>query len=371
MAPLAEGAPLAPGARHAGLDRARAVAALAMVVGHTLDAVLSEEARMRPGVIAYWSLRAITAPLFLFVAGWAFAATVQRTELRGWPLLRRYLPRVGLLLGWGYFLRWPGWGVERLVAGEREVWEHFLGFDALHGVGGALLVGAVLLAVLGGRAVRMVALAALVVLYPLAAPGLREVVAGWPLALVQALAGRSSSFPLFPWSAYFFAGAFTGLGLGLLQRREPWAVLLGTGTAVLGLMQFGWGGNPEVSDIALVVWRLGLLLVTAGLVMLVPRHADGLLGPVGRASLWVYIIHLPMTYGWSDVSGLATRVGRSLGVVEALGAALGVLAVSLGLALPLRWLYGRWRKGRRRAGPVAEAQPVPAQEPPRSKASTV
>ena len=93
-------APPARGARNTGLDRARAVAVVAMVMGHTLDAVLSDAARDGVGMVTYWSLRAVTAPLFLFVAGWAFATTVQRTGAHGSSVLRRYLPRVGLLFGW-------------------------------------------------------------------------------------------------------------------------------------------------------------------------------------------------------------------------------------------------------------------------------
>lgn len=345
-----------PGPRNMGLDRARAVAVVAMVMGHTLDAVLSDPAREGTGMLAYWSLRAITAPLFLFVAGWAFASTVQRTGARGTSVLRRYGPRVGLLLGWGYLLRWPGWGLPALFAGEPAVWRHFLAFDALHGVAGALLLGAGVLALSGGRAARMGALAALAVLVPLASPWVRASVAegGWPLALELALVSKASNFPLFPWAAYFFAGGFTGLGLELVKRVPQWLVMLGTGTGLIVLISL-WGGDPRGSDATLVVWRLGLLSVTAGLAMLLPSRLDGLLGPVGRASLWVYVVHLPLAYGWSTFAGLASRLGRSQEVLPALGLALGVLSVSLAIALPAQKLYRRWRElgreGRREPAP--------------------
>jgi uncharacterized membrane protein len=354
-----------------GLDRARAVAVVAMVMGHTLDAVLSDAAREGPGMLAYWSLRAITAPLFLFVAGWAFATTVQRTGAQGVSVLRRYLPRVGVLFCWGYLLRWPGWGLPAFFAGDVAVWRHFLAFDALHGVAGALLLGTGVLALLGGRAARMGLLAALTLLFPLVSPWVRASVegGGWPLALEQALAGKTSNFPLFPWSAYFFAGGFTGLGLALVKRVPQWAVMLGTGTALLALMAL-WGGDPRGSDATLVVWRLGLLGVTAGLAMLLPSRLDGLLGPVGRASLWVYVVHLPLAYGWSTFAGLASRLGRSQEVLPALGLALGVLSVSLALALPAKKLYRRWRElGREETSePSADAlppAPALAREPSR------
>ncbi|WP_257460381.1 DUF1624 domain-containing protein [Archangium lipolyticum] len=335
----------APSARNTGLDRARAVAVIAMVMGHTLDAVLSEQARNGVGVIAYWSMRAVTAPLFLFVAGWAFATTVQRTGAHGASVLRRYVPRVALLLGWGYLLRWPGWGLPALFAGEPMVWRHFLAFDALHGVAGALLLGAGVLAVLPGRTARMVTLLGLAVLFPLVSPWVRAAVAagGWPLVLEQALVGRTSNFPLFPWAAYFFLGGLTGLALSGVKRVPHWLCLMGTGTGLLSLMAL-WGGDPKVSDPTLVVWRVGLLCVVAGLAMLLPSRLDGMMGPVGRASLWVYVVHLPIAYGWSTFQGLASRLGRSQDVLPALGLALSVLAVSLALALPAKKLYGRWRR---------------------------
>lgn len=327
-----------------GLDRARAVAVIAMVMGHSLDAVLTDAARDGTGMLAYWSMRAVTAPLFLFVAGWAFATTVQRTGIRGSRVLRRYLPRVGLLLFWGYLLRWPGWGLPAFFAGDVAVWRHFLSFDALHGVAGSLLMGVGVMAVLPGRAARMATLALLAVLVPCVSPWLRASAeaGGWPLALQLALVDKSSNFPLFPWSAYFFVGGLTGLGLAGVKRVPHWLCLMGPACVLLALMAL-WGGDPKVSDPTLVAWRVGLLAVVAGLAMLLPSRLDRMLGPVGRASLWVYVVHLPLAYGWSTFAGLAGRLGRSQDVLPALGLALSVLTVSLVIALPAKKLYSRWR----------------------------
>ena len=338
--------------RNLGLDRARAVAVIAMVMGHTLDAVLSDEVRQTTGVMVYWSFRAVTAPLFLFVAGWAFATTVRRTGLGGTALLRRYLPRVGLLFFWGYLLRWPGWALAAFFEGRRDIWRHFLAFDALHGVAGALGMGALVLAVVRGARARLWALGGLGLLIPLVTPGVRASVerGGWPLVLEQALAGATSSFPLFPWSAYFLVGAGVGLVLAGVTRLPHAMVLAGVGTALLAGVSL-WGGDPRDYDATLVLWRLGLVASVAGAAMALPPVLDGVLGPVGRASLWVYVAHLPLAYGWSTFPGLASRVGRTQGVLPALGLALGVLAVSLGVVLPLKTLYGRWRQRRARRGP--------------------
>jgi acyltransferase len=349
---------VAPTPRNTGLDRARAVAVIAMVMGHTLDAVLSDTARQSTGMLAYWSLRAVTAPLFLFVAGWAFATTVQRTGAWGWALWRRYLPRVGLLLLWGYVLRWPGWALEGLLAGRVEVWRHFLAFDALHGVAGALLIGAAVLSGVDGRGPRMGVLGALALLIPWVSPWVRGVVGtgNWPLALELALVGRTSNFPLFPWSAYFFVGCVAGLGLAGVKRTPHWLILLGLGTGLLGAVSL-WGGALPEGDVTLVLWRVGLLGVAAGLAMLLPARLDGWLGPVGRASLWVYVVHLPLAYGWSTFPGLGSRLGHSQAALPAVGLALAVLGVSLALALPAKKLHGHWRKRSAPARPAVLSKP--------------
>ncbi len=96
--------------------------------------------------------------------------------------------------------------------------------------------------------------------------------------------------------------------------------------------------------------------------MLLPSRLDGLMAPVGRASLWVYVVHLPLAYGWSTFGGLASRLGRSQDVLPALGLALSVLALSLTIALAAKKLYGRWRGRNREPGRPPPPSPVPSGE---------
>jgi peptidoglycan/LPS O-acetylase OafA/YrhL len=154
-------------------------------------------------------------------------------------------------------------------------------------------------------------------------------------------------------------GGLAGLWLAQVKRVPHWLCLMGAGTVLLSLMAL-WGGDPRVSDPTLVAWRVGLLSVAAGVAMLLPARLDRWMAPVGRASLWVYVVHLPLAYGWSTFGGLATRVGRSQDVLPALGLALSVLTVSLLIALPAQKLHGRWRGRNRepaRPGPHPESTP--------------
>jgi hypothetical protein len=246
-------------------------------------------------------------------------------------VVRARLPRAALLLALGYALRWPGWGVPLLRAGDGAVWAHFLAFDALHAIAVASLAGACVLALPSGPRGRGAALAALTALAVLA--GVEPLQAGDPgslpasiplLALAQA-AGGTSAFPLFPWVGYFFAGALVGVaradGRGALAAAACGAALVAG--ACLG------GADMPPGDPRLFALRLGVVLVSLSALSAAPATLAARVRFVGRASLGVYVLHLPVVYGWSTHQGLAQRVGPRLGLAEALAIAVAVLAGAL------------------------------------------
>ena len=60
----------------------------------------------------------------------------------------------------------------------------------------------------------------------------------------------------------------------------------------------------------------------------VPAAAAARAAPLGRSSLGVYAIHLPIVYGWSTIAGLSWRVGQTLGGRTEHCGGRAVLAVS-------------------------------------------
>jgi acyltransferase len=306
-----------------------------MVVGHTLDALLAAAVRSEPALVAYWSVRGFTAPLFLMAAGWAAAVAASRRRAGGIAPWRGRVPRVLLLLAVGYALRWPGWGLDRLRAGDPAVWAHLLAFDALHAVALSLLAATVILGLSWTAREKAGALATLAVLTvalgvggvaplvpdPSALPGPRL-----GMALAQAVGG-TSPFPLIPWAAYLFAGAIVGL-LGAATGRT--AVALG-GAGAVAVLASSWASAGGVSSSApgLVALRIGVVLLLFAALFAVPARVAAALAPLGRASLGVYAIHVAMVYGWSTHEGLAQRVGPVLQLREALAVAIAVLAASL------------------------------------------
>lgn len=332
--------------RVGALDAARSLAVFAMVMGHTLDAVLSPAARRTPAIILYWQARGFTAPLFLVVSGWAVTLAITRSGVRGWKVLRERLPRVLLLLAMGYVLRWPGWALDRFAAGDREVWAHFLAFDALHCIGTGLLVTSLLLAIPAGWIVRagmLVTLAIGAVWIPTVAPapgaGPHSVA---PFSVVstafaQALGG-SSPFPMLPWLAYFVAGSLVGL-LVPPGRRSALAMVTAASIAIAVLRWFGLSGRPP-NDPVLVMFRIAVVLALLGGLAAVPSALASKLAPLGKQSLAVYALHIPIVYGWSSFPGLSWRVGPTEDIPQSISIGLLVLTVSFALARSLALARG-------------------------------
>jgi peptidoglycan/LPS O-acetylase OafA/YrhL len=345
-------APLAtrPG-RIAALDAARAVGVVAMVFGHTLDALLAPAVRAHAAIDLYWKARGLTAPLFLVVSGWAVTVAIRRSGACGLAVPRGRLPRIILLLGVAYLLRWPGWGLDRLLAGDRAVWAHLLAFDPLHTIAVALLAAACVLGLhwtdrekAGAFAFLAAACLTAGLLPPApAAPDPSALPSSLlALALAQA-AGGTSPFPLFPWGAYFFAGAILALVAPEDARRRARALAL-VGGALAGATFWTGVGVMPMGHPLLVGFRIGAVLLVLAALSLVPPRSSSRLALVGRASLGVYAIHVPIVYGWSTHDGLAAHVGATLSLPAAIGVALSVLAASFGLFRVARALAGtaRW-----------------------------
>jgi uncharacterized membrane protein len=335
--------------RHPGLDGARGLAVLAMVMGHTLDALLTPAARALPWVQSYWTFRGVTAPLFLLVSGWAVVAALGTKPSAARDTYGRRVRRALLLLFLGYFLHWPGWAAVRDMGWTERMLSHVLSFDALPCIGFALLIGATLLALAPARWGRTAVLLGLAVGVPLVSAAMWRLGAGLPGPVQQFIgSAEGSRFPFFPWAGFFFAGALAAHALHLLRPGWPQGLaLVALGAGLL------WHSHWLPSDWSptspwMVAYRVGQGLVVLGVVNLAPQRLSGLLAPFGRLSLWIYVLHLPVVYGWADIAGLAGRVGPTLGLPAALGVGVALLVACTLVARAGRWVREQarpWRAG--------------------------
>jgi uncharacterized membrane protein len=343
------------------LDYLRGFAVIVMVVGHSIDSVLSMEARSTEMFRLYDAVRGFTAPIFLFVAGYAFiVATEKRWEeflSPGRPLLKR-VTKMLLLLLLGYALHFPFFSFSKLVhdtsPGE---YAQLFQVDVLHCLSVSILLmqGVVLLA----RTPRVFARSMIVLTTSLVlvTPFL------WMVDMAQfvtpALAPyfnqqQVTIFPLFPYAAFLFAGAIVG-HVYLAARREGRdrillrrLLLVGVGAVVCGLVldvlpvtvyppHDYWKASPNFFLV-----RIGaVLLVVAGVAFLrnLPPLIERHLVTLGQASLLVYAVHLVLVYGSPANDGLTQVVGRSLGADQSL--IVGMLVLLLMLALVYGWNYLR------------------------------
>ncbi|MCE9667601.1 acyltransferase [Myxococcus stipitatus] len=335
--------------RHPGLDGARGLAVLAMVLGHTLDALLSPEARQQPWVQHYWAFRGITAPLFLLVSGWAVVAALGTRPTAARDVLGKRVRRSLLLLFLGYLLHWPGLAAVRAMGWTDTMLTRVLTFDALQCIGLALLSGSVLLALVPARWGRPLVLLTLAVGIPLASAAAWRFGVGLPGPVQQLLgSAEGSRFPFFPWAGFFFAGAFAAYVLNLIKPGWPQGLaLLAVGFGLVGLtrlVEADWAPTSAW----MVAYRVAQGLLVLGAVNLAPTRVSRILAPFGRMSLWIYVLHLPVVYGWADIAGLAHRVGPRLGLPAAVGVGVGLLLVCALVARVGRWLLDQarpWRAG--------------------------
>jgi hypothetical protein len=332
-----------------------------MVMGHTLDGVLSPASWQTPILSRYWQARGFTAPLFLLVSGWAVTLAISRSGATGWAVPRGRLHRVLLLLAVGYGLRWPGWGLDRLLAGDREVWAHFLGFDALHCIAVALLVTSLVLALPWHRFAKAGILAALALGAVFAGAGagtpgettanLASLPASLPAMFFAQIVGGTSSFPLLPWAGYFFAGTLVGM-LAPPDRRGALGIAAVAALALLATTQWAGLSGRTAGDPVLVAYRIAVVLAVLAALFLVPATIAVRAAPLGKSSLGVYAIHLPIVYGWYlwpywfawyPLRGLWNTVGKTQGPGAGFAIAVAVLAGSYAL---WRLLVAGWRSAR-------------------------
>jgi uncharacterized membrane protein len=335
------------------VDALRVFAAIQMVQGHTIDALLAPAYRSGPIFDAWTFSRGLTSTAFLFAAGMSYVLATSR-ERDPEAGRKRRTRRALKLITIGYLMHAP---VGILVGSDPDAAvREFLSVDVLQCIGLSLLLMELLSARFRARAAQAAAAFALGgVLLGAAFAGARLDPHGPWFPLESYLSVRGGSlFPLVPFGALVMFGLATGVALfrdpatHVARRLGLFAVLV---TALgLGLERALVRIDPRVLPGQLLV-KLGLVMAVSALLAFFLRKVERLwpwLSTLASETLFLYVSHVWLLY--AAHVGLKAVWGSRLSPAEALLVALILLvfcaASALGYRRAERALRARWGGGR-------------------------
>lgn len=305
-------------ARHAYLDWVRGVAVLIMIAAHVLDAWTHPADRTRPLYGYAMILGGFGAPLFLFLAGIVavlsaeskvrtssdVAASWRAVQKRGWQLF-----------GLAFLFRFQSY----VLSGANNAID-LLKVDILNIMGPAIALVAMMGPMMRRPVARCLLFAVAASAISLLTPGVRAApVITWlpdPVEWYFRPSPGRTNFTLFPWAGFVFAGGALGVLLDAARSvKHPGRIQLALAVAggLVAWVAYDASFRPAIharsdfwtTSASFFFLRVGLL------VLLLPlgyvwehaafRHKLSSWSPLaemGRASLFVYWIHVEMVYGF-------------------------------------------------------------------------
>ncbi len=351
------------------LDVMRAAAVLLMIQGHAADALLSH-AYLNTESVSWkiWEfIRGLTAPVFLFGSGFAYVlATVAKAGggPMPLPLFWRRFRWILVLFATGALMHVPVPTFERILQMTPVQWSGFYQVDILRLMAVTLLMLlAIFLFTRSPRGIFRATLgmtAGIVLVTPLVydVPWLKIL----PESFAAYFSNQTGSFfPVFPFSAYLFAGAACGAlylrwksaGMETLLMRR--FALLGAAFVAAGLLldflpinvyptYNYWKTSPN-----LFLFRTGCVLGLWSLIGAALRRIRSVprfIPQVGQHTLAIYAGHIIGLYGCAWFNGISFYTGKTLGFAPVIGIILGMYLSAVLLAVGLdhlkqrrRWMY--------------------------------
>lgn len=345
-----------PTQRHIFIDLYRSAVILLMLEGHIFRALLSLEYQQTEWFRIHEIFHGISAPAFLFGAGLTFIISTRTRweDFHHWgaPLKRR-LNRLIFIIFLGLAIHLPYFSFRKIILeGTREDLLQLFQCDVLACIGLGLLALHGLLFFFKKESHFYFLVFFATACISLLTPFVWDIdfLALFPPPLAQLFnSAHGSPFPLFPFVGFLFAGVIVSweFVVAVEKKREhqfmKHLMMLGFGSAIAGLLldllpiqiyptyNF-WYTSPNYFLI-----RIGALMVTVSLFWFISnkmtqRHP--LLTLLGRESLFVYVLHLPLLYG-SAINpeyNLSNMIGVSLTPLQAAGFSVAFIAAMFGLA---------------------------------------
>jgi uncharacterized membrane protein len=308
---------LEPTQRQTYLDRLRGIAVLVMIEAHVFDAWTRAGDRHTHAYANAMILGGFGAPLFLFLAGLTFVLQAEsrcrKTDDSGgaWRGVRS---RGWKIFGLAFLFRLQAF---ILTGGYSPV--GLLKVDILNVMGPAIVVMGAIGGAARKRTVRSALFAATAASIAMLAPVVRNT--AWLSALPDPVewyfvpSPPHTNFTMFPWAAFVFAGALTGSVVDRLWTEGRRALLqtrLAAAGVLMAVVAYEASRLPSIyakSDFwttspTFFFLRLGVMLLMIPATFcwdrapwrgVISRWSP--LEELGRASLFVYWIHVEMVYG--------------------------------------------------------------------------
>jgi uncharacterized membrane protein len=347
----------------------RGLACVVMFQTHCYDAWLNPAARQSKFFM--WSQigGTLPAPLFLFLAGISFALVTDKLLRKGLTaeeIFHATIRRSAEVFALGMLFRLQ----EFLIAWGWAPWSDLLRVDVLNTIGLSMMLMAVMcwlvLKVGPGEnrrlalgATALVVTAAISLLTPLLWTTWRMRWLPWPIeSYIDGVHNLGTPqawlFPVFPWSAFAFAGLATGFLLfSDWAKQHEVKIYMAAGMVGIGFFYLSrwldarpfqlypvydyWHTSPNF-----FLLRVGLMLMILSVAYAWCRSGAGPLGfspliQLGQTSLLVYWVHLEFVYG-----RLSILHRRNEDISHA---SLGLLIIFLAMLL-LSLLRVNWKKRR-------------------------
>ncbi len=305
--------------RRAYIDVARGIAVLIMIEAHTIDAWTRAAFKRTLGFRDATILGGFAAPLFLWLAGVSVVLAAARAEARGSN--RADATEAICRRGLEIFVLAFVFRLQAFVVSPGSHPVTLFRVDILNIMGPAIALAGLLWGCTGSNAIRVGVFAAAATATAMVTPIVRA--AGWIDALPTWLqwyarpAGEHTTFTLFPWIGFVFAGGAVGSlvasSRGRLQERSVQTGIAVVGVALIALgfvtaarpSIYGassfWTSSPTWFSIRVGVLMVALAFIYAGVeAARRVRPAVDVLARIGRSSLFIYWIHVELVYGYAS-----------------------------------------------------------------------
>jgi fucose 4-O-acetylase-like acetyltransferase len=313
-----------------------------MVQAHVIDAWTRDSDRPgAPFAVAVF-IAGLGAPLFMFLAG---AALPMAGSLRASSIGHRAAAAAARLRGWQVFALAFLFRLQAQLLGWGPL-VNFLKVDILNVMGLALVMAGFLWGLSSSRTVRIVLFAVATGVFAMGTPLIQQ--AAWVGALPDPVewyfrpTQGHTSFVLFPWAGFLFAGAIFGELVDAYRTgaNDRGLQLIFACVAVLTIAAGYWSSfQPSIYPVS-NFWlnsptfffiRLGLVMAMVPVTWALEKTVRPLrfLDTLGRSSLFVYWIHVEMVYGI-----IAKPLERLLPLEISM---LGVVALCALLLVIVRW----------------------------------